>query len=69
MNGRLVKEWMEENGMRPEELAVKLGVGTGTINRMTSGRKVSTPTVKLVAILMGVQVEALLLPKDAKRAG
>jgi transcriptional regulator with XRE-family HTH domain len=59
MNGALIKKWMSEREIRPEELAVKLGVSFSTVRSIMAGKKPSRPTVTVLASLMKVPEEEL----------
>lgn len=54
-------DWMKKAGIRREELAVRLGVSTGTILNILSGRRPSRHIVITLAHVMGCP-EADLLP-------
>lgn len=60
MNSVLVKKWMSDKGMRPEELAVKLGVSFYTVRTMLKGKNPYRPAIIILAGLMGVPEEEIL---------
>jgi transcriptional regulator with XRE-family HTH domain len=60
MNGALLKEWMTANDIKPEQLAVKIGVSYGTIRNLLAGKKPFRPTITVLANLMGVSEETLM---------
>jgi transcriptional regulator with XRE-family HTH domain len=60
MNGALVKKWMKENRIKPEELAVKLGISYPTVKTIMAGKKPYNTTVKFLATLMEVSEQELL---------
>jgi transcriptional regulator with XRE-family HTH domain len=67
MNGSLVKDWMKAKGMRPADLASRLGVSVCTISRILSGRyKTSKPLQIALAHVMGVDESALVGAKQNK---
>lgn len=67
MNGARVKQWLKERNMRPEELAVRLGVSMGTINKIFAGRPVMKPIIIALASIMGCEeTELCPTPKMQK---
>lgn len=69
MNGVLVKKWMTENEIRPEELAVKLGVSFSTVRAILVGKTPYRPTITVLAGMMGVRVEDLINQPSRKKTG
>jgi transcriptional regulator with XRE-family HTH domain len=68
MNGRLIKQWLEERGKSREALAVELGVSIGTIQRILSGRYIP-PRTTIIALMyvLGVSESDLLNQPGAQR--
>lgn len=60
MNESLIKKWMEKEGLRKEELAVKLKVSLSTVNNILNGKKPYRPLVTVLANLMSVPEEKLI---------
>lgn len=60
MNGALLKKWMKENNVTPEQLAVKIGLSYATIRNLMAGKNTFRPTITVLANLMGVPEGALL---------
>lgn len=69
MNGRLVRKWLEKMGMRQEELAVRLGMSMGTVQRILSG-KANRRTIIALAHIMDIEESELekASPKSRKAA-
>lgn len=63
MNGELLKRWMNDNHVRAEELAVKLGISFQTVRTMMAGKKPHKHTVTVLSQLMGVRESDLLAEK------
>lgn len=53
MTQDLVRKWMNAENLSAEQLAVKLGVSYPTVLKILSGKKVSTPTLRLLSYMMG----------------
>jgi transcriptional regulator with XRE-family HTH domain len=69
MNGALLKKWMKEQGIKPEQLAVKIGVSYGTIRNLMAGKKNTfRPTITVLSRLMGVSEETLMPNSGGKQA-
>lgn len=60
MNGVLLKMWMKENGVKPEQLAVQLGISYPTVRAMMGGRKPFRTTITVLAGLMGIPEQELM---------
>lgn len=61
MNGALLRQWMKENKIRAEELAIKIGVSYASIRNYMAGKPTNRPTITVLAGLMGVSEEELLI--------
>lgn len=59
MNSALLRSWMDKEGVRPEELATKLGVSFSTVRAMMAGKKPYRTTLTVLSQLMGVSEEDL----------
>ena len=67
MNGALVKSWMDKEGMRPEELAVKLKVSLSTVKNILNGKTPYRPLITVLALHMNVNEDVLI--GDRKTGG
>ena len=68
LNGRLIREYLEETFQTRVEIAVKLGISGSLMDQMLAGRVPKAVTVKALAKLMGVQETDLVIPEKAKTA-
>jgi len=67
----MVREWLQRERMRPEELAVKLKVSFATVQNILHGKRPYRPLITVLAQVMGVSEESLLAeskPKEGKKA-
>lgn len=68
MNGLLIRAWLQQRKMRPEELALRAGVSLNTIQKCLAGKNPSRPVVLALAHVLGVNEEELALQTKATRA-
>lgn len=60
MNGRLVKQWMQQNGVRRHEMALRLGVNESTLwRRLNTVHKCPRTFLLAVSAVTGIAVEML----------
>lgn len=74
MNTVLLKQWMSEHNLRPEDLASKLNVSYSTVRNLLAGKRPQRITTVALAGLIGVPVEQLqaeikVTPGGRKAAG
>ncbi len=65
MNKRL-KKYIEEQGMRPEELASKLGCSLATIGRLDPIKSPKRPLAIAIAFVTGISIQELFPESKAK---
>jgi plasmid maintenance system antidote protein VapI len=59
---------MKENDVKPEQLAVRIGVSYATIRNLMAGKKTFRPTIIVLSQLMGVS-EAELATEPKQKTG
>jgi len=67
LNGEMVRAWLAKDRRKHGYLADRLHVGDATVGRMLAGRVPKYATLKALAEIMGVEVNALLLPRDDQK--
>jgi transcriptional regulator with XRE-family HTH domain len=63
MKSMLVKEWMKKEGIRQEQLALRLGISFRTLDTYFKYGRLGKPTIKLLEIFMG-KPEGFLTAND-----
>lgn len=61
MNGDLVKKWVKKQGLKREQLAVRLGISISTVDKILAGEdNLRYPTIIALSYLMGVKESQLV---------
>ncbi len=68
LNGSMIRAFLRQDSRKQSYLIKELDVSQSLVAQMLGGHVPQEETLRRLAQLMGVQVDSLLIPKEAKRA-
>lgn len=66
INSSLVRDWLAREARKHSFVSRELGVSDALVDKILAGHVPKERTLKALAQLMGVGIETLLIPKEAK---